>query len=93
MTHEDAGSVLVRDLHSKVDIEHPRWDQGTYMGRAKHFVTITSPLNLFRSHQQLEDAKGIVDDYRYIRRYTRTISFIVQMLRVVAVLQSLSTVL
>ncbi|XP_068204321.1 sideroflexin-1 isoform X3 [Palaemon carinicauda] len=49
---------------SRVNIDEPRWDQGTYEGRAKHFFTITNPLNLLCTPAQINDAKVIVDKYR-----------------------------
>ena len=50
----------------KVDIEVPKWDQGTYWGRATHFFTTTNPLNLFASPSQLDKAKDIVTRYRKV---------------------------
>lgn len=47
-----------------VDIEKPRYDQETYIGRAKHFFLTTNPLNVFASDAQLEDAKCLVTKYR-----------------------------
>ncbi|KAB7506271.1 Sideroflexin-1 [Armadillidium nasatum] len=49
---------------SGINIDEPRWDQGTYMGRARHFFTTTNPLNLFATPSQLDNAKLIVDKYR-----------------------------
>ena len=49
----------------KINLEEPRYDQSTYIGRAKHFFITTNPLNLFASSQQLEEAKAIVERYRW----------------------------
>lgn len=51
---------------AKIDIEKPRWDQSTYVGRAQHFLKLTNPLNVFATSGQLDKAKDIVTKYRYI---------------------------
>ncbi|KAJ9573788.1 hypothetical protein L9F63_008825 [Diploptera punctata] len=48
----------------RVDIDKPRYDQSTYVGRAKHFFSITNPLNIFATDKELRNAKHIVDTYR-----------------------------
>lgn len=53
----------------EIDIDKPRYDQDTYLGRAKHFFLITNPLNLFVSAKKLEEAKCIVEKYRYSTHY------------------------
>ncbi|XP_066535507.1 sideroflexin-3 [Hoplias malabaricus] len=52
------------DLPLNINIKEPRWDQGTFMGRAQHFFTVTDPRNVLLSSEVLEDAKTIVEDYR-----------------------------
>lgn len=48
----------------RININEPRYDQSTYWGRAKHFFTITNPLNLLCSDAELEKARHIVQRYR-----------------------------
>lgn len=50
-----------------INIDEPRYDQNTYIGRAKHFFITTNPFNLLASSQQLENAKTIVENYRKTR--------------------------
>lgn len=50
--------------YENINIDEPRYDQNTYIGRAKHFFVTTNPLNILASNKQLEDAKNIVENYR-----------------------------
>lgn len=47
-----------------INISEPRYDQETYVGRAKHFLKVTNPLNVLASSSALENAKCIVTKHR-----------------------------
>ncbi|GMT35759.1 hypothetical protein PFISCL1PPCAC_27056, partial [Pristionchus fissidentatus] len=57
-------SELVKSLVLRPDISKPRWDQATFDGRARHFLTTTNPLNLLKGDNQLAHFKAIVDNYK-----------------------------
>ncbi|XP_066549215.1 sideroflexin-3 [Amia ocellicauda] len=51
-------------LPLNINIKEPRWDQGTFMGRAMHFFMVTDPRNVLLSSEALEDARRTVENYR-----------------------------
>ena len=57
----------VTKSESYVDIDSPRWDQSTYIGRAKHFFTATNPLNVFATSADLQSAKDVVEQHRKVK--------------------------
>uniref|UniRef100_A0A8C8A4U0 Sidoreflexin n=1 Tax=Oryzias sinensis TaxID=183150 RepID=A0A8C8A4U0_9TELE len=52
------------ELSLNINIKEPRWDQGTFMGRAQHFFMVTDPRNVLLSSETLEEARVIVENYR-----------------------------
>jgi len=47
-----------------IDIDKPRYDQSTFIGRLKHFAAITDMRKTMVSSQQLEEAKLLVENHR-----------------------------
>ncbi|XP_052225534.1 sideroflexin-1-like isoform X2 [Dreissena polymorpha] len=48
----------------RINLDEPRYDQGTFSGRLKHFFITTNPLNVLATNKQLEEAKHIVEKYK-----------------------------
>ncbi|KDE09853.1 hypothetical protein MVLG_00251 [Microbotryum lychnidis-dioicae p1A1 Lamole] len=49
---------------SPVDITQSRYDTSTYVGRLKHFASITSPLTLLASSTELANAQRFLREYQ-----------------------------
>nr|XP_060622990.1 sideroflexin-3 [Anolis sagrei ordinatus] len=60
----DSKKSMASELSLNINIKEPRWDQSTFVGRAKHFFTVTDPRNLLLSSRTLEDARRVIEDYR-----------------------------
>lgn len=56
---------MAAEISTSINIKEPRWDQSTFMGRAKHFFTVTDPRNILLTNEQLDHAHKIITDYRY----------------------------
>ncbi|XP_069699483.1 sideroflexin-3-like [Periplaneta americana] len=63
---EFKGSDIIGSGEKRLDINinQPRWDQSTYLGRVKHFFILTDARNIFATPGQLDRAKKLVQDYR-----------------------------
>ncbi|KFP15313.1 Sideroflexin-2, partial [Egretta garzetta] len=46
------------------DIDAPRWDQSTFVGRLKHFLNITDPRTVLVPEEELDRAKALVEGCR-----------------------------
>ncbi|NXJ11541.1 SFXN2 protein, partial [Odontophorus gujanensis] len=42
------------------DIDAPRWDQSTFMGRLRHFLNVTDPRTVLVSERELDRAQAVV---------------------------------
>ena len=59
----------MEELKNKVnliDLSKPKWDQSTYIGRAKHFFKAANPLNVFATSEELQTAKDIVEKHKKV---------------------------
>lgn len=57
---------MAAELSTSINIKESRWDQSTFMGRAKHFFTVTDPRNILLTNDQLAHAHKIISDYKYV---------------------------
>uniref|UniRef100_A0A3B4AQF3 Sidoreflexin n=1 Tax=Periophthalmus magnuspinnatus TaxID=409849 RepID=A0A3B4AQF3_9GOBI len=55
---------MAAELSTTININEPRWDQSTFVGRAKHFFTVTDPRNVLLTNEQLSQAHRIITDYK-----------------------------
>lgn len=55
-------------LPNDVDLTNPKYEQSTYVNRAKHFFLLTNPLNLLASDAELDNAKRIIEEYKAGKR-------------------------
>ena len=57
--HDEGGLVPV-----PVNIDEPRWDQNTFVGRLNRFIRITNPLLLLKPSRDFDDAAKLVQQAR-----------------------------
>ncbi|XP_077205688.1 sideroflexin-2 isoform X2 [Paroedura picta] len=63
MTASHSESKMTTSI-TMFNIDAPRWDQNTFMGRLKHFFNITDPRTLRVSEKELDRAKALVESCR-----------------------------
>jgi hypothetical protein len=61
-------------MSKEINIDKPRYDQSTYIGRAKHFFVTTNPLNILATNKQLEESKEIVESYRRTKQLPKNMT-------------------
>ncbi|XP_013397133.1 sideroflexin-2 isoform X1 [Lingula anatina] len=57
-----ANNNFAKDM--RINLDEPRWDQSTFVGRLKYFFWVTDPRAVFKTNKQLDDAKELVALYK-----------------------------
>ncbi|XP_006817498.1 sideroflexin-2-like [Saccoglossus kowalevskii] len=57
-------ATVLNSTSLRLDLDKPRWDQSTFMGRLKHFFNITDSRNSLYSEKELDDAKELIMRYK-----------------------------
>ena len=57
--HDETGLVPV-----PINIDEPRWDQNTFIGRLNRFICVTNPLLLLKPSRDFDDAAKMVQQAR-----------------------------
>ncbi|XP_072177352.1 sideroflexin-5-like [Diadema setosum] len=61
---EQIGTELDKDGYPPFQLNKPRFDQNTFIGRYRHFLDIIDPRTLFVGKKQLSDAVGLLNAYK-----------------------------
>lgn len=51
-------------LQARINVDEPLWDQGTFIGRFKHFLWVTDPRSCVVGEKKLYEAKALIEQYR-----------------------------
>ena len=65
--HTTQSSVLEPSRNMKptpIDINKPQWNQAQFTGRMKRFLAITNPLLIFRTNEDLEKVRILIEGAR-----------------------------
>lgn len=60
----ETSSAGIAGMTERIDVDAPRWDQSTYLGRLKHFASITDPRVAFVPDSKLYAAKELLEAYK-----------------------------
>ena len=52
-------------IPSPVEIDKPRWDQATFLGRLNHFSRVCNPFLLLKPRTEYEHSRQLVEQARY----------------------------
>lgn len=50
---------------TRINLDVPRYDQSEFIGRLKHFAGITDWRLCFKTDKELDEAKSLLQEYRY----------------------------
>lgn len=65
--HTVRSSVLESPPNMKptpIDVDKPQWNQAQFTGRMKRFLAITNPLLIFRTKEDLEKVRILIEGAR-----------------------------
>ena len=51
---------------NRINLDVPRWPQDNFVGRFKHFWSITDWRNGLNSEETFDNAKTLLNSYRYV---------------------------
>ena len=51
-------------ISQRIDLDSPRWDQSTFMGRLRHFFWVTDYRTAIVPESKLEEAKDLLQKYK-----------------------------
>ena len=52
-------------VQTPINIDSPRWNQSTFLGRLNHFVRVTNPFLSLKTNTELNNAKELVEHARF----------------------------
>ena len=59
-------SGVTSEANERINLDIPRWPQDTFIGRFKHFWSVTDWKNALNTEKTLDDTKVLLDQYRYV---------------------------
>ncbi|XP_046371492.2 sideroflexin-5-like [Haliotis rufescens] len=59
------GRAMASEGYPPFKLNSPRYDQGTYLGRLRHFIDVLDPRTLFTTEAKLQASVTLLKDYRH----------------------------